>query len=645
MGMVKEIKNVYNVKTDIINNKKQEPKILVAKNLLDVRAWCGTEIDAEQFSKVFCSVKSYLTGYYSALDRYSICLVDPNTKQLLSYANYSVNKHSKCVNIDFINTPNNQDKNKGYASTMLNYIQNFAQEKGCETIELICVNEEAKYLYSKHGYVVKENNQEIMVPMVKMVNSENWKCSVIFNEALKLAKANNVRIGDAMLDIIKHKKYDSMFEYGVIEENEYGNNKNVSHAQNKRKYKAFDKYVRNLYNDDPIVPMLMVVLDEAIIRKDDTYVKTLDNLIAEKRSDVLCENEAQLKNIIRGINNLQKAESFDAISTDVGWIRMTDYSDLNRSKAYLCNEDYKYVKQNYSYFWGTTSKKPQLYILYDKNSGKLLSHISVHNGENDGLYITEVGTDHNNRNKGYAGFLLDKVCENALEDGYNKAYLYASSFLGESLYSKKGFVQREDDYGLVSMCKMLEPHDWACSVVYNTAINYANAHNMHVGDALKEIIDKKEYDTMFEYGVIHEQEFGANKTDAKTTFDKWDAMVTNLYENDPITPIIINILEKKRNDKNHEYTTLEDEYIKVAADCKSLEMNDMITLNYNSAKNIFEGIRLLRRSENYYRKQKKLRCTSDKTGYASRDILQLLEDDPIKKDENKDNSHSQTRFM
>lgn len=241
-------------------------------------------------------------------------LVDEDSHNILTYATLSDSILSENVlHINFITTPVRDDRGKGYASLMLDEICKYAREQGYEKVHLDGLGQEGRYLYYKKGFLPVEKECINMVSMYKMLNQKDWAYSVVFSEAMQLAKQKDVRVGDALHYIVKNSFYDNMFQYVMFEENEFNNTK----SEAKSKYAGWCSYFKRMYLEDPLIPVLTELFDEGLKRGDVDFSKTLAKLAIEKNDKTsvrqkLLENKFEnIKNVVDGVNLINESKAYE----------------------------------------------------------------------------------------------------------------------------------------------------------------------------------------------------------------------------------------------------------------------------------------------------------------------------------------------
>ena len=271
-------------------------------------------------------------------------LVDENTNNLLTYATLSDSLLSENVlHINFITTPNREIRGKGYASLMLDEICKYARSEGYQKVHLDGLGQEGRYLYYKKGFLPVERECINMVSMYKMLNQQDWAYSVVFNEAIKIAKKNNVRVGDALHYIVKNNAYDNMFQYVMFEENEYNNTK----SEAKSKYIGWCNYFKRMYLEDPLIPVLSGIFDEGLKKGDLDFSKTLGKLAIEKndissvRQKLLTNKFENIKNVVDGVNLINDSNAYEEAQRQRQMLKKSSKTKnkLNRKNKSNANKD------------------------------------------------------------------------------------------------------------------------------------------------------------------------------------------------------------------------------------------------------------------------------------------------------------------
>lgn len=156
-----------------------------------------------------------------------IYLYDNEAKQIVSYASLDLTKQPRSnLYIGKIETFDSSitgvdNRNKGLASKLLNYITQFARDNDYECIQLSAVNKRAERLYFEHGFVTYGKHNLGWARMEKEVNPRVWRLSCLLYEATKEAYNNLTSVKEEVNKIVKYKLYDNLFEYNIIEENSY----------------------------------------------------------------------------------------------------------------------------------------------------------------------------------------------------------------------------------------------------------------------------------------------------------------------------------------------------------------------------------------------------------------------------------------
>lgn len=234
-------------------------------------------------------------------------LIDEEKKSILNFAfTVKMEKEPNCINIDFIRTPFKRNENKGYAGYTLDYICNYAKKNGYDKVHLDALDwkEKAQYLYYKKGFVNVERPDSVFVSMYKLLDEKDWAFSVLFNESLNMAIEHNVSPKIALNHIIKNEIYDSMFDYGVIKEEEFGDKKTNPMIV----YEKWNRFAKNAYKNNNIVKAFCEAFDSKIKDRIDYVNKTMTFLksFEEGTSDYMhCDN------ILDGISYLQTSQKID----------------------------------------------------------------------------------------------------------------------------------------------------------------------------------------------------------------------------------------------------------------------------------------------------------------------------------------------
>lgn len=215
-------------------------------------------------------------------------------------------KEPNCINIDFIRTPFKRNENKGYAGYTLDYICDYARKNGYDKVHLDALDwkEKAQYLYYKKGFVNVERPDSLFVSMYKILDEKDWSFSVLFNESLNMAIEQNINPKIALNHIIKNEIYDSMFDYGVIKEEEFGNKKTNPMLV----YEKWDRFAKNAYTNNNIVKAFCKAFDSKIKDRID-YVNKTNMFLHSFEMD--SPNYLHCKNILDGINYLQISQKID----------------------------------------------------------------------------------------------------------------------------------------------------------------------------------------------------------------------------------------------------------------------------------------------------------------------------------------------
>lgn len=252
------------------------------------------------------------------------------------------------------------------------------------------------------------------------------------------------------------------------------------------------------------------------------------------------------------------------------------------------------VEQSASFYFNYSNRieKGGLFLLVDKKQNKLLNYAFVESDRKlkDCLYIDFIQTPLvKNMKKGYASLMLDYISDYARKEGYRKIHLMALGRNPRYLYYKKGFVNESHPNKMsVFMYKYLDEKDWACSVLIHEALNNSNQY-ISPSQTLYNIIKLKQYDNMFEYGVIKENEYGDKKTNPVEVFTKWDKLANRLYNTNPTIKAFCKIFDSpitKKNDYKEKMSLLKTYF--------SENKKEQIHCD-----NILEGLDLLRTSKSF----------------------------------------------
>lgn len=287
----------------------------------------------------------------------------------------------------------------------------------------------------------------------------------------------------------------------------------------------------------------------------------------------------------------------------------------NNIDLYVCNtyEDYVNLRENFeqdksmedadksaSFYFHFSDKidNAKLFLLVDKQQNKVLNYAFIENDhernsniiKKDCLYIDFIQTPlAKNMSKGYASIMLDYISDYARRDGYRKIHLMALGSNPCYLYYKKGFVNVSHPNKMsVMMYKYLDENDWACSVLINEALNNSNQY-ISPSQALKNIIKLKQYDNMFEYGVIKENEYGDKKTNPVEVFAKWDKFANRLYKTNTVIKAFCKVFDKpiiKKSDYKEKMLAFETFFPE--------RTKEQTHLN-----NVLEGVNLLKTSKKF----------------------------------------------
>lgn len=299
--------------------------------------------------------------------------------------------------------------------------------------------------------------------------------------------------------------------------------------------------------------------------------------------------------------------------------------DMNKSNIdlYVCNtyDDYINLRSNFvedksmgeadqsARFYFHFSDKidnAKFFLLVDKKQNKLLNYAFIESDhernsniiKKDCLYIDFIQTPlANNMKKGYASLMLDYISDYARKEGYRKIHLMALGSNPCYLYYKKGFVNKSHPNKMsVMMYKYLDENDWACSVLIHEALNNSNQY-ISPSQALKNIIKIKQYDNMFEYGVIKENEYGDKKTNPVEVFAKWDKLANRLYNTNPTIKAFCKVFDSpitKKSDYKERISLFE-----IFFPQKTIEQTHL--------NNVLEGVNLLKTSKKFDDEIKRVR--------------------------------------
>ena len=116
------------------------------------------------------------------------------------------------------------NRNKGVASMLLNYITDYARNNDYECIQLAAINKRAENLYYQHGFVTYGKHDLGWAKMEKESNPTFWRLSCLLFEGMREARQNNTNVKTQVNKILKNREYDRLFEYNVIEENPFDEN-------------------------------------------------------------------------------------------------------------------------------------------------------------------------------------------------------------------------------------------------------------------------------------------------------------------------------------------------------------------------------------------------------------------------------------
>lgn len=287
----------------------------------------------------------------------------------------------------------------------------------------------------------------------------------------------------------------------------------------------------------------------------------------------------------------------------------------NNLDLYVCNtyDDYINLRDNFEqdkamedadksarFYFHFSDKidNAKLFLLVDKQQNKLLNYAFIESDhesnsnivKKDCLYIDFIQTPlAKNMAKGYASRMLDYISDYARREGYRKIHLMALGSNPRYLYYKKGFVNVSHPNKMsVMMYKYLDENDWACSVLINEALNNSNQY-ISPSQAMKNIIKLKQYDNMFEYGVIKENEYGDKKTNPVEVFVKWDKFANRLYKTNSTIKAFCKVFDKpivKKSDYKEKMALFETFFPE--------RTKEKAHLN-----NVLEGVNLLKTSKKF----------------------------------------------
>lgn len=268
---------------------------------------CVPKITDRTLSKANQTANYYFFMSNKSEDPTFFVLIDEEKKSILNFAfTVKMEKEPNCINIDFIKTPFKKNENKGYAGYTLDYICDYAKKNGYDKVHLDAIDgkNNPQFLYYKKGFVNVERPDSVFVSMFKLLDEKDWAFSVLFNESLNMAIENNVSPKFALNHIIKNEIYDSVFDYGVIKEEEFGDKKTNPMLV----YEKWDKFAKNAYKNNNIVKAFCKAFSSKIedridyVNKTTTFLKSFE----EGTSDYMhCDN------ILDGIGYLQTSQKID----------------------------------------------------------------------------------------------------------------------------------------------------------------------------------------------------------------------------------------------------------------------------------------------------------------------------------------------
>lgn len=212
---------------------KNNIELYICNNYNEYTDMCKNFVKDNSLFEADKTARFYFTFSENSDNARFFLLVDNKENKVLTYSfiesdhDETTNISSEdCLYIDFIHTPLSKNTQKGYASLMLDYIFDYARAKGYQKVHLMALGRNPRYLYYKKGFINDSHPNKISVSMYKILDQNDWACSVLISEALNNSN-QHTSPSQTLKNIIKYKQYDNMFEFGVMEENEYGNKKQI----------------------------------------------------------------------------------------------------------------------------------------------------------------------------------------------------------------------------------------------------------------------------------------------------------------------------------------------------------------------------------------------------------------------------------
>ncbi len=197
----------------------------------------------------FLEKKGFVEHYYYfdiTVGDVLLYVYDNEDKKIVGYASLDLlKKPQSTLYLSKIETFDEEivgvnNRNKGIASKLLNYITDFARDNDYECIQLAAINKRAESLYFQHGFVTYAKHEHGWARMEKETNPSFWRLSCLLYEATKEAYEKTTNVETEVNKILKNKWYDNLFEYNIIEENPFNDKYNPYIT-----FKIFNKQIKN----------------------------------------------------------------------------------------------------------------------------------------------------------------------------------------------------------------------------------------------------------------------------------------------------------------------------------------------------------------------------------------------------------------